>query len=121
MGVELPGTGSRGPKRLDTDPLLVLELAVCAQYRIPHSEFLGWSGSDRDKAVWWHLRKSETCTQCGTRPQEWDPERGGRRRAYSAEIHQCEGCVVRQRAETAPEMTQARGMHVVLVRNEEMM
>lgn len=92
---------------------------MCAEYRVRHSEFLAWSDSDRDKALWQHIRSRQACSQCGTRPEEWDPDKGGRRRAYRAEIHQCEGCVVREQAEAAPELQTARGMRVALVRNEE--
>lgn len=94
-------------------------MAVCAAYQIPHSAFLAWDSDDRDKAITWHLRQAETCPRCGTRPDEWEPERGGRRHAYVGEIRQCTGCVVKERTEDAPEMDGGRGLHVVLVRNPE--
>lgn len=92
---------------------------MCAAYQIPHSEFLGWDSDDRDKAIAWHLRQAVTCPRCGTRPEEWDPDRGGQRHAYVGEIHRCAGCVVKERTEAAPEMDGGRGLHVVLVRNPE--
>lgn len=108
------------PKRFDRDHQLATEMAVCATYGIPHSRFLGWDQPDRDKAIWWHVRQQETCPQCGTRPDEWDPEHGGARNAYSPEVRRCRGCEVRQRGEDMPEMKDnGRGLSVVLRRNPE--
>lgn len=92
-------------------------MAVCSAYGIPHSEFLSWRPTDRDKAVWWELRQRSTCQSCGTRQEEWDPDRGGSRDAYRADLHQCAGCVERQRAEDAPDLKEQRGMSVILIRN----
>lgn len=118
MGVELPCPGSEPPKRLDADPQLSIELAVCAEFHLPHSEFLAWGTSDRDKAIWWYLRKRQTCPGCGTRPDEWNPDVGGSWHAYRFEAVQCEGCLKRHRAEEALEKSKAPGMHVVGVRND---
>lgn len=68
---------------------------MCAAYRIPHSQFLAWPASDRDKAIWWHVRQRQTCSGCGTRAEEWDPARGGRLDAYKATPVQCIGCAHR--------------------------
>ncbi|GIH76135.1 hypothetical protein [Planobispora longispora] len=65
---------------------------MCADYRIPHSEFLRWSDSDRDKAIWQHIRARQTCPNCGTRAEEWDPRCGGHPGAYVPDVHRCEGC-----------------------------
>jgi hypothetical protein len=92
-------------------------MAVCSAYRIPHSSFLGWSQLDRDRAIWWYIRQRETCSSCGTRPDEWNPEKGGDRHAYVGQVDQCPGCVVVERTQEAPEMKQGRGNHVVLRRN----
>lgn len=94
-------------------------MAVCADYGIRHSEFLGWPATDRDKAIWWSLRRQAACPACGTRPEEWDPKRGGSRDAYRAEITECLGCVERERAQDAPEMKKRRGLSVGLTRNRE--
>lgn len=109
------------PKRLDRDSQLAIELDYCCPRGIPHSEFLGWSTSDRDKAIWWLLRERETCPSCGTRPEEWLESKGGHRHAYIGQVHECEGCIVRARTEEAPEMKQGRpeARRVVLVRNPE--
>ena len=90
----------------------------CGPRGLSHDDFLGWSASARDKAIWWMLRERSRCPACGTRAEEWDPEQGGHRRAYSAKLSQCEGCIVVERAQESNEMSAARGMKVFLVRNE---
>lgn len=70
-------------------------MAVCAEYRIPHSLFLSWSPLDRDKAIWYQVRQRLTCPRCGTRPDEWDDDHN----AYVADWHHCRGCEVKARAE----------------------
>lgn len=96
-------------------------MAVCVAYRIPHSVFLReWTQADRDKAIWFQVQQADTCQGCGTRPDEWDPERGGDRNAYAASVHTCRGCAVleqqREAFATAPKGTHGRGAHVVLKR-----
>ncbi|WP_017585479.1 hypothetical protein [Nocardiopsis ganjiahuensis] len=61
-------------------------------YRISHSAFLGWPKRDRDLALWAHIREMETCSGCGTRAEEWDPDRGGSRTAYLPTVSACPGC-----------------------------
>lgn len=78
--------------RFAADGQLAAEMAVCAVYRMPHSAFLGWDPVDRDKAIWWQIRQSETCRSCGTRPEEWDPNRGGDYNAYEPDVATCRGC-----------------------------
>lgn len=94
-------------------------MAVCHHYRIRHSEFLSWDADDRDKAVWHYVRERQTCRSCGTRPEEWDPARGGHHHAYVAESERCRGCEVRQAAEASLTGEEGRGVHVVLTRNQE--
>ena len=95
-----------------------MELAVCRHYRVFHSEFLARSQSDRDKAIWDYQRWRSACPDCGTRPDEWDPDKGGHRRAYRAVITDCEGCIVIERAQAVSEMQQGRGKKVALLRND---
>lgn len=90
---------------------------MCVAYKIPHSEFLSWSRSDRDKAIWWHVREQERCGSCGTRKAEWDPEQGGDRLAYTAVKQRCPGCEAQQRAETSISKSDGKGIHVQMVRN----
>ena len=91
-------------------------MAICAAYRIPHSGFLSWETPDRDKAIWQFIREREMCRNCGTRPDEWDESKGGRRDAYHGVIQQCPGCVVRERTEEAPQMQEGRGNYVALLK-----
>lgn len=120
MGHQPQNTEPESPKRLDADPQLAIELAVCAEYRLSHSEFLSWVTSDRDKAIWQYARKRQACPGCGTRAEEWDPDAGGSWQAYRAETIQCEGCLKRHRAEEALEKSKSPpGMHVVLIKRVE--
>ncbi|MFC3986785.1 hypothetical protein ACFYY8_33560 [Streptosporangium sp. NPDC001559] len=100
---------------------MTIELAVCAAYRIRHSEFLGWDADDRDKAIWQYIRERQACRDCGTRPDEWDPKRGGDRNAYLAERELCRGCEVLQGAQAslAGDPGRIRGERMVLIRSKE--
>ena len=51
-----------------------------------------WSKRDRDLALWAHIREAQTCSGCGTRPDEWDPAQGGSRTAYLSAVSACPGC-----------------------------
>lgn len=70
---------------------------------IPHSRFLGgpdvWTEADRDKALAWTHQQRCTCSRCGTRPEEWDPDRGGRRDAYVFVPSICPGCEPMERTQ----------------------
>lgn len=87
-------------------------MAVCADYKLPHSEFLEWDPSDRDKAIWWHLRQAEKCPGCGTRHSDWEKDRD----AYRAEIVRCRGCEIRQRTEDSITKDDGRGLQVQLIK-----
>jgi len=96
-------------------------MPVCVAYRIPHSEFLTWSALDRDKAIWWQVRTSRTCPQCGTRAEEWDESQGGDLHAYTSTVAHCRGCEVRgqmqEQFEKAPKGSYRRGSYVTMIRN----
>lgn len=66
------------------------------RFGVSHSHFLGgpsgWTALDRDKAVWYEIYERERCPSCGTRPDEWDPDKGGHDHAYVGELHKCWGC-----------------------------
>jgi hypothetical protein len=93
-------------------------MGVCAEYRIPHSVFLrDWTPQDRDKAIWWQVRKSQMCPSCGTRDSEWDEAEGGSRHAYKAVFTHCRGCEVKARSDEELESARndfPRGTTVVL-------
>lgn len=78
-------------------------MAYCGPRGIPHSHFLGgppaWTDEDRDKALAWSERERQTHHKCGTRRDEWDPDRGGRRDAYDYLPDVCPGCEALERAE----------------------
>ncbi|HEY9354609.1 MAG TPA: hypothetical protein VIP28_15210 [Nocardioides sp.] len=95
---------------------------VCEAYDIRHSEFLRWDADDRDKAIWHEIHKRQRCPSCGTRPDEWDPEKGGRPDAYRAVVHRCPGCAAleakREDMEKNPEAYPSRGASAHLRRRE---
>ncbi len=64
----------------------------CAPIGLRHSEFLSWDRDDRDAAIVWALRRSQSCPGCGVHPDEWDPAEGGHRAAFVAEVVACPGC-----------------------------
>lgn len=81
--------------RLRYDRQLEIELSVCSEYHIPHSEFLGWSPLDQAKAIAILAHKNERCALCGTADWEWDPAQGGSRFAYEPVEKLCQGCYVK--------------------------
>ncbi len=87
-------------------------MAVCASYKIPHSQFLEWDQGDRDKAIWWHIREAEKCPGCGTRHEDWEHDHN----AFIGDVIRCRGCEVRQRTEASIRDDDGRGLHVVLKR-----
>lgn len=87
----------------DIDATFEAEMALCERYQISYSHFTGgpavWTQADRDKALAYRIRKAETCPNCGTRPDEWNPDKGGHRHAYLPTIEIDPGCEQRQRKE----------------------
>jgi hypothetical protein len=68
----------------------------------------------------WQELDRQTCRGCGTRPEEWNPEQGGDRKAYRAEVRVCPGCEVRERGEADlndPSRKAQRGKQLVMLRN----
>jgi len=90
-------------------------MSVCADYKIPHSEFLSWIDSDRDKAVWWHIRQAEKCPSCGTREGDWAKDHN----AFIGDLKRCRGCEIRERTQESVTDADGRGVHVVLKRRED--
>jgi hypothetical protein len=64
----------------------------CAPRGIAHSDFLEWDEDSRIGALAWMVEDRITCSQCGTREEEWDPSQGGDRVAYVPVAHTCQGC-----------------------------
>ncbi|WP_435606725.1 hypothetical protein [Streptomyces ardesiacus] len=115
----------RGPhgrgKRLTTDDRLRNELALCKEYRIPHSQFLGvgdgtWTPRDRLKALAYEDWLRGVCPHCGTRESEWVDDQGHYQEAYVAVTHKCFGCEeITQRQSEIPEGKAGAGMKVLLL------
>lgn len=53
-----------------------------------------WTKEDQDKVIAWIWEKAVTCSECGTRYEEWDPELGGDIFAYYPETYLDPGCKV---------------------------
>jgi hypothetical protein len=72
-----PWTWAR--RRLDTDPLLAVELGYCTRAGIPHSVFASWQGRDRDLALAFAEWDGDRCPGCGVpgcdmgAPDAWRP------------------------------------------------
>lgn len=96
-------------------------MAACVAHGISHSHFLGgppvWTPEDRDKAVWYEIHKREACPSCGTRPDEWDPDKGGHDHAYLAQLQQCPGCATKAPADKKASEKPEPGWTARLVRN----
>lgn len=92
-------------------------MVVASSMNLFHSEFLAADPVDRDKAIWWQIRKLETCPNCGTRDAEWDPLQGGNRHAYGAEVRRCRGCEVKQMAEESDLKAYGKGIFIQMRKN----
>lgn len=97
----------------------------CGPHGIPHSHFLGgprvWTEEDQQKALWWMVRERQRCSGCGTHPDDWNEDLGGRRDAFVAEERTCPGCRERGPAEQLLQKEQhsgpaKHGARIVLVR-----
>jgi hypothetical protein len=64
----------------------------CGPRGLPRSRFLGWRQDDQDAALLWVIRTRQRCGECGTHPDDWDPEVGGHGRAHVAHEYTCRGC-----------------------------
>lgn len=67
-------------------------MAYCGPRGIPLSVFLSWDDQDQDAALAWQAHEARRCPSCKTHPDEWDPDTGGRRDAYTADVAVCPGC-----------------------------
>jgi len=92
-------------------------MEYCGPLGLPRSTFLAWDPDDQDAALTWSMRRMSTHAACGTRPEEWEPERGGSETAYAADVRGCRGCEVVAAAQDAIPKDAPAGAHVVLVRN----
>lgn len=88
---------------------------------IPHSEFLSWSEEDQDKALAFMREKATICRDCGTRLDDWDPDKGGHRHAFVGDVQRCPGCELleQEQENVRRDMTSMRGIKVRLKPNPE--
>ena len=77
--------------RLRYDSNLYLELGLCNECGIPHSQFLDWEPEDRAKAIAFVMEKSLRCDLCGTAEWEWEEDK----RAYAPMENFCMGCYIK--------------------------
>jgi hypothetical protein len=105
---------------MEVDDQLRAELAICEEYRISHSHYLGgpstWTPEDRAKVVAYRAWQAGLCGSCRTREEWFDPKRGGHRAAMIAETHRCPGCQL-EAEERKNIPSEALGVHVRLVPN----
>jgi hypothetical protein len=87
---------------------------------MPHSRFTGagdgrWTALDRAKALAWLAYTRATCSGCGTRADEWQPELGGHRFAYVTDSRTCPGCeLLAMEREQVPDGPDGRGVKIGL-------
>jgi hypothetical protein len=96
-------------------------MALCREYGIPHSQFLGagdgtWTPRDRAKARAYEEFLRTVCPQCGTRESEWVTEDGEYEDAYIAVTHRCFGCEeIANKQDEVPEGKAGAGVKVLLL------
>lgn len=78
-----------------------------------------WTAEDRDGALWWLIRERAKCPSCGTRPDEWDPAKGGHDHAYVHELHRCYGCAEKAKGQKQIDDAKLDHAWVAMVRNPE--
>ena len=76
--------------RLRFDPVFALEMRLCQEYRITHSQFMGWDETDRAKALGHALFEGRRCQGCGIHPDDWDPD--AYPPPYEVATRTCPGC-----------------------------
>lgn len=81
--------------RLRADPIFALQMRVCQEWRITHSQFLEWDVDDQEKAVAWVMHEASRCRECGIHPQDWPTDTEAD--PYEVEATRCFGCQELQR------------------------
>lgn len=95
-------------------------MALCRQYQIPHSHFMGgplrWTELDREKAMDYEIVLKQMCPKCGTLEEDWISEdrRPLDEPLMAATLRHCYGCEeVEKIQESAPK--RARGVYPVVI------
>ena len=76
--------------RLRADPVFAAEMRVCREWSISHSQFLGWSEVDREKALAYVIHEGQRCKDCGIHPEDWPVETD--EPLYEVDATRCFGC-----------------------------
>lgn len=107
----------RPGKRLRWDRRLAEELAYCVPLGLPHSEFLGWDETDRDKAIAWLAEQRETCDRCGTRESDWVHDgKALTPPKWDVDTYRCPGCAQIDRlARSIPDEADRAGLSIRIV------
>lgn len=71
----------------------------CGPRGIPLTTFLSWAKTDQDAALAWSEHEARRCRSCGTHPDDYDPDAGGRRHAWHPAVDVCEGCAALARGQ----------------------
>lgn len=75
--------------RLRQDQQFALEMRLCKEWRIPHSEFLSWTPEDQAKALGHYVFEAQRCDSCGIHPTDWpDPDEPD----FEVATRVCPGC-----------------------------
>ena len=108
--------------RLRQDGQFALEMRLCNEWHIPHSEFLKWAVEDQNKALAFFAYERQRCGSCGVHPMDWpDPTEP----VFDAVAETCPGCAetdryqryLQEQAERLPKSA-ADGVRVVLKKRD---
>lgn len=86
-----PLDASHWAHRLRIDPVFAVEMRVCREWRITHSELLSWSALDREKALAYVVHEGRRCKECGIHPEDWPTEVEDP--PFEVEANRCFGCL----------------------------
>jgi hypothetical protein len=96
---EQPEADPRPGKRIEADPQLADELAVCRQYQISFSHFKGgdrrWTDDDQDLAIAYERYLRKKCPSCKTVPTDWidsETRMPLEEPRWEAVLESCPGC-----------------------------
>lgn len=83
--------------RLRVEPMFGVEMRVCREWGIPHSQFLGgdgrWTEDDREKAKAFVMWEQQRCGECGLHATDWPEETSlGDRPPFEVHGSRCYGC-----------------------------
>jgi len=95
-------------------------MAYCGPRGIPLSKFLAWADHDQDAALAWQAHEARRCPHCGTHPDDWNPDKGGRRDAFHGQVVICPGCQqIESSREREPDAGNLHGARIILRSRQE--